>query len=330
MQGLLEPYQSIKKWHNDNVLAQQINTDKLHLIHDFVMKNVCEITLKEMMKDYGTPPCEFSWFVMGSAGRCEQAVISDQDHGIIYEEDNESAASYFFIFGKRLVSALDYVGYPLCEGDVMSSNPLWCQSKRDWEIQIKKWIHDDTWKSLRYLLIFYDARVVVGEEKGVQTLKNIIYQTIEKQPSVLVRLLENTKHTVKAIGLFNQFLTVSSGPYTGYIDLKMTALFPYVNAVRLLSIIEKIDSTSTLARMESLCLSDMYVKIMDTHHSNFKKLMYYRLLHDDAKGYESGHYLNIKRLNKLEKLEIKQILKDVGKIQRFSEWMVQGAIKNER
>ncbi|MEI2400915.1 DUF294 nucleotidyltransferase-like domain-containing protein, partial [Paenibacillus phytohabitans] len=266
----------------------------------------------------------------GSAGRCEQAVISDQDHGIIYEEESEVAVLYFSVFGKMLVSALDYIGYPQCEGDVMSSNPMWCRSKRDWESQLKKWMNEDTWKSLRYLLIFYDARVVVGDTKSVQSLKHIMYQTILEQPTVLARLFENTRHTVKGIGLFNQFLTIPSGPFTGYIDLKSTAIFPYVNSIRLLAIIEKIELTSTLARMEALCLHETYKNTMDSHHSNFKKLMHYRLLHDDSNSYEAGHYLNIKRLNKLEKLELKHILNDVEKLQRFTGIIVQGAIKNER
>ena len=330
MQGFHKSYQSVKQWHNANMSAHQMSTDKLHLFHDYLIKNVFEITLKEMNRDYGPPPCEFSWFVMGSAGRCEQAVISDQDHGLLYEEDHVSSASYFLIFGKMLASALDDIGYPLCEGNVMSSNPLWCQSESDWENQIKNWIYDDSWESLRYLLIFLDARVVVGDENRMLSLKRTIFRIVGKHPSVLVRLLENIKHSVKAIGLFNQFLTVTSGTHTGCIDLKTTAVLPYVNAIRLLSIVESIETTSTLARMEALCLLDRYKKVMDTHHSNFKKLMKYRLSHADAKSYEDGRYINIKRLNKREKIEMKRILNDVSKIRKFAEMIVQGVIKNER
>ncbi|MFD1170561.1 DUF294 nucleotidyltransferase-like domain-containing protein [Oceanobacillus caeni] len=325
-----ECYQTLKSLYDANLLTYQKSTEALQLSHEFIIKNVFEITWKEMKKEYGPAPCEFSWFLMGSAGRCEQAIISDQDHGILYEEKSGSCASYFLIFGEKLIQALNDVGYPLCEGNVMCSNPLWCQSNKDWEIQIKKWIKDDTWKSFRYLLIFIDARVVVGDENRVMSLKRMIYQIIEKQPALLERLLENTKYHVKAIGLFNQFLTVSSGPYTGYMDLKATAIFPYVNAIRLLSIIEKIDSTSTLSRMEALCKYDLYKKIMDTHHSNFKKLMHYRVLHRDTKSYKDGRYLHVKTLNKLERREIKQIFKDLENLQSFTNMVVQGGIKNER
>ncbi|WP_232284514.1 DUF294 nucleotidyltransferase-like domain-containing protein [Bacillus timonensis] len=327
MQGYLESYQSIKEWRNANVLTHQMGSEKLQLYHDFVIKNVFEVTLNEMSKDYGPPPCTYTWFVMGSAGRCEQAVISDQDHGIIFEKDNEATASYFLVFGQMLSSALRDVGYPLCEGNVMSSNPLWCQSYRNWEIQLKKWMRDNTWISYRNVLIFMDARVVVGDEKEIRFLKEIVYQIIQEQPTILERLVENTKYTVKGVGLFNQFLTVSSGPYTGYIDLKTTAVFPYVNAIRILSILEKIEATSTIARIEALRLREMYKKMLITHYSNFKKLMHYRFLHGHAKSYEDMRYLNIKGLTKLEKLEIKQIIKDIEKLQRFTDMMVQGAIK---
>lgn len=329
--GDFRAFQSIKKWHDDNVLTQQTDTEKLSFCHEYVLKTVFEITLTEMINEYGSPPSEFSWFVMGSAGRGEQAVISDQDHGIIYKNDSDSKAkSYFLKLGERLVSALEYIGYPICDGNVMSSNPIWCQSIKDMETQIKQWINENSWKSLRYLLIFIDARVLVGDGENLHSLKRVVYQAIEKDSSIIARLFENTSYNIKALGVYNQFLTVASGPYTGCIDLKTTAIFPYVNAVRLLAIIENLEVTSTLARLDSLCLLDRYKEELDIHRFHFQKLLDFRLLNADVKNYEDIRYLNVKKLNKYEKRQLKQIYKDLYKLQKFTKKIAQGVMQNER
>lgn len=330
MEDKFESYQSIKEWHDTNLLLYKKSIEKLQWFHETIFVSAFDITLKEMIKEHGSPPCPFSWFVMGSAGRNEQSVVSDQDHGIIYKESGSLQNFYFLTFGKKLTEALEFIGYPQCEGNVMSSNPLWCQSEKDWRTQITKWIEENTWKSLRYLLIFMDARAVVGDKEKVLELKKIVYQRIEEKPFLLERLLENTKFNVNAIGVFNQFLPIETGPYTGYINLKSTAFFPYVNAIRLLSMMENIDETSTLGRMKALSLCNPYKEFMHLHHENFSKLLQYRLLNMDVKNYEDSHYLNLKKLNKLEKQNLKQIYKDIKRLQKFTELKVQGVINHER
>ena len=326
MQPYFQCYQTVKNWYEANILTQQKSLDQMQLAHEFVLKTTFDIAFKEMIAENGPPPCEFSWFVMGSASRGEQAVFSDQDHGIIYEAEGASIASYFLGFGQKLSSALHRVGYPKCDGNVMSSNPVWCKSVRNWEVQIEKWMTENTWELFRYLLIFLDARVVVGDENQMRSMKRIVYEKIRKQPAIILRLFENTKYIEKGLGLFNQFLTVSSGPYSGQINIKNTAIFPYVNAIRLLAIMEEIEATSTLKRMEALRL---HHQNMATHHTNFNKLLQYRLLYGDAKSYEDVAYLKVERLNKREKLELKHIYKDIEILQKFTEMMVQGAMENE-
>lgn len=330
MRETFTSYQSIKRWYDKNYTCYLESIDKLQSFHEMVLKSVFAITLKDMIKQYGPPPCEFSWFVMGSAGRCEQAVVSDQDHGIIYKEQGTTQITYFLTFGKKLMQALAYIGFPICDGNVMSSNPIWCRSEKEWEAQINHWIQENSWQSLRYILIFMDARVVVGDKKQLATLKKLVYQMIEQQPSILERLLENTKFKIDAIGIVNQFLPITTGPYSGCINIKLTALFPYVNAIRLLAIIEKIEATSTLSRIEALGLYDQYKVMMETHIDNFKKLMQMRISKKEITHYEDTHYLNIKSLTKLEKKKLKQIFKDLKVLQKYTKLRVQEVVSNEK
>ncbi len=321
------PYESLKLWHDKNLVTHQTNTDELHLFHEKVMQSSLEITLETMRSDYGSPPCAFSWFSMGSSGRCEQAAKSDQDHGIIFEETSPTTQVYFLELGKRLGAGLNYIGYPYCDGSVMSSNPLWCQSKQEWKEQIKKWIEEDSWESIRYLLIFFDARVVVGIQKSIQDLKEIIFQSIKEHPYLLGRLMENTMYYKKSLGIFNQFLTESYGPYAGCINLKHTAFFPYVNSIRLLAIKEKLPETSTLKRITALSQKPEYNQLLTGYQANYIKLLQFRLDNGKKMDYQDVHYLDVKKLNQQEKQEFKRILADGRKIQLFAESIVKKAVK---
>lgn len=329
MNSSYTPYESLKKWRDNLVATHQFKADELHHFHELVLKKVYAITLEIMISENGLPPCEFTWFMMGSAGRCEQAVISDQDHGIIYEKTSEQASIYFLDFGKRLCLGLHYLGYPYCDGNVMSSNSLWCQSIIGWEEQINNWLDEASWESVRCLIIFFDGRAIAGEAEPVLKLKRLIHQAVEKHPLLLGRFLENTMYIEKSVGLFNHFLTVGHGPYTDCIDLKKTAFFPYVNAIRILAIKENISETSTILRLESLLQIAPYCQNLEIYYANFVHLLGIRLHHASKMKYEEIHYLQVKRLSKGERHALKQILKDGRKLYHYVGSIVNRVIKNE-
>ncbi|MCQ6274236.1 hypothetical protein JMM81_04495 [Bacillus sp. V3B] len=310
-------YKKVRQWRDDNIGNYLSSNDELNHFHHKIMNKVLEVAIDELKEKCGVPPSDFSWFVMGSGGRFEQAIVSDQDHGLVYERKGNRSDTYFQALGKEITKGLYLVGYPYCEGNVMSSNPLWCRSMEEWQAQIISWMEEKSWESIRYLLIFYDARPLIGNDKFVQGLKQMIYQYIREYPYFLNRLLNNTMRIQKGIGFFGQFLTETHGIHTGSIHIKGYGFFPYVNAVRLLSIKEKINVTSTLSRLHQLSLLPSYKQEMNIHQLNFKKLLDYRLMNSSEKdNYEDIHYLNIKEMNPKQKKELKQILKGAVVFQR--------------
>jgi CBS domain-containing protein len=83
------------------------------------------------IKDLGNPPTEFVFMIMGSEGRKEQTLKTDQDNAIVYRDVNKESESrvqeYFLHLGEKVCSWLDQTGYAFCEGDNMAKNPKWCQ-----------------------------------------------------------------------------------------------------------------------------------------------------------------------------------------------------------
>ncbi|WP_226536759.1 DUF294 nucleotidyltransferase-like domain-containing protein [Fictibacillus halophilus] len=321
-------YIEIKQWR-DSQIEKQESSEELNAFHDSVMKRVFETALKKVKEKAGHPPCRYAWFVMGSAGRFEQAIISDQDHGIVYEEDGEENSTYFNTFGKELSFGLHEAGYPYCDGNVMSSNPVWCRSKASWTEQLEKWLNEESFDSIRYMLIFYDARVLEGEREYILQLKKYIHDAIKDKPDLLERFLENTIHTKKAVGFFRQFLPETHGSHAGSIDIKQSGFLPYVNAFRLLALKEDVEGASTLSRIEALSELPKYARELQGYRNAFEKLLHYRLVHHKkmTESYDDIHYLDIKELTKDERKELKQILKDGQKLQDYTQSVIKGMMR---
>ncbi|MCQ6281945.1 DUF294 nucleotidyltransferase-like domain-containing protein [Bacillus sp. EB600] len=282
----------------------------LNKFHDEIMQQVVRIALRKVEKDDGLGPAPFSFFVMGSAGRFEQGLWSDQDHGIIYEETNTNAnaKSYFLHLGSEISKGLYLAGYEYCSGDVMASNPTWCKSRLEWQQQISCWVQEANWESIRNLLIFIDSRSLYGEKKYIEEIKNYINQSIHSK-KLLPNIFNNTMYYKKGIGILGQLLIETHGIYAGQLNLKETTLFPFVNAIRFLAIRNNIIEASTLTRIDLLPERLFSKEDKEKYKQQFIKLLNFRLLYGNDSNYEASHFLNIMKLSKVKKKEIKEIIK---------------------
>lgn len=306
-----DTYQSLKEYRKRKMKDYIDDSYRLNLFHDQLMHRVIQLAMEQIKNEHGNPTTSFAFFVMGSAGRFEQGICSDQDHGIIYEQATDAAREYYYRLGEEISRGLDHVGYEECKGKVMASNPLWCKSLNEWQEQILYWVEKDEWESIRYLLIFMDGRVIVGHPPYLNDLKNLIFDQLDTSPYLLQRMLDNTLKIKKGIGLFGQFLVERHGPYAGAINLKETAFFPYVNAVRLLAIKEKIIASSTLERFDQLKSKLRYNELLQGFQDQFELLLKYRLCHQvksTQDNYNASHYVKMDHLTDNQEKELKGIL----------------------
>ena len=108
------------------------------------------------------------WLGMGSEGRSEQTIATDQDNGLIFATDAEDAApdairERLLPFARAVNDAMDRCGYPLCKGGVMASNPRWCASLPEWKAAFANWIDRGDPDSLLAASIFFDFRALWGD-----------------------------------------------------------------------------------------------------------------------------------------------------------------------
>jgi CBS domain-containing protein len=315
-------YLEVKQFRDQRMKEASRDHYHLNLFHDEIVNQVLNLAILRTESRWGPIPCPFTFFVMGSAGRFEQSVWSDQDHGIIFQEQSDKAKNYFLALGNEISAGLHQAGYDYCDGGVMANNPLWCKSLSEWQVQLSKWMLESTWESIRHLLIFIDGRSIYGEDTFVGQLKSFVFRTIYKE-KLLKKILSNTLYLKKGLGVFGQILVETHGAHTGSLNLKEIALFPYINAIRLLAIKGNILETSTLLRLDSIPEQWIPVNSKALYKQKLETLFHFRLALADHSNYETGHYIRIDTLTKEQKKEIKDILKTGLALYRYVKDLVE-------
>jgi CBS domain-containing protein len=324
MKTRAQTYADIRQEKESTMEQYLYSTQRLNAFHDDIMKQVFLTAFQNHKEANGAPPCLFTLFLLGSAGRFEQGTISDQDHGMIYEFDTDEAAAYFLTLGQTFSDGLNAAGYPYCEGKVMSSNPVWCRSIEGWKTQIDSWIKAETLDTIRSLHMVCDARTLYGEKMYIASLKKQITAAMKKDRHVLKRFFENIQYMKKSVGLFGQIFTEQNGHHTGALNLKQSAFLPYVNAIRVLAVKEGIEPSSTIMRMKALKQIPAHASRMNEYEEAFRMLLDFRLRAlKNAPDYDSSHYITIHMLGPVRKKELRHILKTAEALHHYVQRFVE-------
>jgi CBS domain-containing protein len=227
-------------------------TNMLASICDAATECLIQLAVGEL----GEPPAPFAFIAMGSQGRQEQTLVTDQDNGIIFlppaDTDPKHAGEYFLQLGKRVCDGLNLAGYPYCRGGVMASNPRWCRSLPDWLSGFDQWAQKSEEQEVIDLSIFFDFRTVYGEAELTAELRQHIHKVLRDNPSFLHHLARNAlafKPPIRLPG--NIYLSGGATDHAGEINLK-DAMMPMVSFARLYALRHQIDQTHTLKRIEAL------------------------------------------------------------------------------
>ena len=231
-------------------LLTEINAD-LH-------RRALQRTIDAMAADgWGTPPVPFALIVMGSAGRAESALAPDQDNGfILADHDNADRArfdAYFAALAERFSGLLAEIGFAICRGGVMVSNPQWRRRLSDWKSEIERWIDQRTPQHLLASDILFDFAHVGGERALSDALRAFITETLASSPRFIRDLYAiESDHTV-ALGWFGRLRPEPGGDLAAHgMNLKMSGTLPLVEGARLLSLGAGVAATGTLPRLERL------------------------------------------------------------------------------
>lgn len=224
---------------------------------DILAGRALELVEQEMLATgKGHPPVPYSLCSMGSDGREEQTLITDQDYLIVYGDGGgETADQWFKEFSETLVECLADMGFKKCTGDIMPSNPTWRGSYSQWKrklLAIVRYEYEDYAKNLMDLIVLSDARHVGGDRQLAGNLVELIRGLEKDYFQVLWGMAKAATEMKLALGFLNRIWTEGSGDHKGEFNLKLLAWAPLVMNVRILAINQGIPATNTIRRIELL------------------------------------------------------------------------------
>lgn len=292
--------------HEIQALIAEINAD-LH-------RRALNKSIAELDADgWGPPPVPFSLIVMGSGGREESSLASDQDNGLIVADhaDADSARidGYFLALADRLTKALDRIGFGLCKGNVMCTNPVWRKRLEEWREQVSHWIRARAPMHLLQADILFDFRHIAGAPELSRELREHATATAAKSPQFVRDLLGiGSDHRVALgwFGVLSKEEDENSRP--GMINLKMRGTLPLVDAARLLALSAGIPETSTRARLERLTavgrLEPQDRDYLIAAQRNITRILLSRQIADFRAGRAICDYVPESALSKMDKEQL--------------------------
>ena len=203
-------------------------------------------------RENAPPPTPWCWIGLGSEGRMEQTLATDQDNALIFEPvDGENIAdtrAALLRFADSANLILDRCGFPLCKGDIMARNPKWCLSTSEWRKTFADWIATPHPEALLNAAIFFDFRPLAGDATLAESLRHWLNQRVQSNAAFFMLMAQNALQVRPPLGILRDFAP-DDHELEGTIDLKKFAARPFVDAARIFALKHGVSASNTADRI---------------------------------------------------------------------------------
>lgn len=235
------------------LLAQGIAAEHLTQMTCALNDSVVQRAIELAVARQAPLPGAWCWLALGSEGRLEQTLATDQDNALIFssEGDPGDARGRFLAFAQEVNQALDACGFPLCKGEIMARNPKWCLTLPEWEGVFGGWIRSPQPEALLNASIFFDFRALAGDAKLAGDLRISVLQAAAANPAFRRAMVQNALQSSPPLGLLRDFTTDGSEAFPGTLDLKGNGARLFVDGARILALAHGVSATATAARFRA-------------------------------------------------------------------------------
>jgi CBS domain-containing protein len=303
-----------------SLLAQGMDAENLTAIISSLNDRLTEriITL-ESETDQALAGLRWCWLALGSEGRMEQTLATDQDNALIFASADDAQREALRAFALRVNHRLDACGFPLCRGGIMASNPKWCLSLADWQQQFTQWIDHGSPDALLHASIFFDFRALTGDAALALDLRAWLNRAAQKNPRFLHQMAGNALRNRPPLGVVRDFVLSDDNAHPNTIDLKLNGATPFVDAARIFALAAGSPQTNTAKRLREAAHA---LHIPDSELADWNRAFHFlqllRLRHQHGQqraGTPPDNHLNPDTLNPLDRRILKEALRQARKVQ---------------
>lgn len=303
-----------------NMMAQGVAAEQLT---QFISTFNDQLTARVIEMEYAASGIEnadqrLCWIALGSEGRFEQTLSTDQDNALIFTVQEGMTADgmreKMLPVARRINEKLALCGFPLCRGGVMASNPKWCLSLEEWRGVFLNWIANGTPEALLHATIFFDFRPLFGAHALSDELRLWLARVAGDQPRFLHQMAENAMHNRPPLGLMRDFVVGKERT----LDLKLNGITPFVDAARIFSLATGVLHTGTIERLRRSAAS-LHVSVNEVE-GWINAFLYIQMLrlrhhHEVKDTSEMDNLIDPDTLNELDRRILKEAFRQARKVQ---------------
>jgi len=310
-----------------NLIAADIKAEALGRLLTTVTDALTQRLIQLAQEKLGPEPVAFTWLAFGSQGRQDQSAKSDQDNGLLLDDDVQPEHDeYFSQLAHFVCDGLDACGYVYCPGNIMATNTQWRQPLKAWQSAFENWVQQPGTKSLLHASIFFDLRMIYSstdDDRLIKPLQSLLKNLVQNQ-HFLSSLTINALNLQPPLGFFKQFVMDRSGEHKNTFDIKKQGLMPLTDIARIHALAKGILPVNSIERFQQL--NDKNVldagqanNLLDAHEF----IAHLRLVHQGQQmeqGIAPDNHINPAELSGLMQRQLKdafQIVRDAQKSLRF-------------
>ena len=307
--------QLLNKGVHTEIVNQLIAT-----VSDTIAVKIIETVIKEM----GPPPAKFVFMVLGSEGRKEQTLKTDQDNAIIYEdkanEQRELVREYFLKFATTVSDRLNHVGFVYCTGGYMAQNPKWTHSLSHWKRNYDSWMAESVPETVIQFSTFFDCRFLYGEASILEELKGYLDEELKKPMEKLFFFMAKNalQYEPPLTAFFKNIKTFKVGDHEVF-DIKKT-MTPIVDLVRVFALRHHIFEVNTGERLKALKNLGVFTEeecqelLQSYYYLMGMRLKKHatQIIHDHTLP---DNFINTKTLTRIDKITLIEIFKTIENFQ---------------
>jgi CBS domain-containing protein len=232
-----------------NLLSQGVQARQLTALISHLNDVLTQRLLEILAPRHGVPLDSVCWLALGSEGRGEQTVATDQDNALILADgSNDAQRQAAVAFAREANQALADCGYPLCRGGIMAGAPDGCLTLREWRERFAQWVEHGAPQDLLHASIYFDLRAIAGDAQMAASLRDEVREHARRTPRFLKQMALNAI----AHGAPLHWLGGIATDDAGTVDLKLQGTAIFVDAARLYSLAHGVAATGTRERLESV------------------------------------------------------------------------------
>lgn len=251
IQALVRAAEHIRQY-SKNLLSQGVTGNRLtslvSYLNDLLTSRLITITAAE----FNIEADQFCWLALGSEGREEQTIATDQDNALILADGvSDAAMQQYLRFARQVNEGLDQCGFPLCKGNVMASNPKYCRRQSDWIKRCAGWIEAGSPQDLLDASIFFDFRALSGNASLAQGVSDYVSMAAAATPRFVALLATNAMNWKVPLTMFGG-LDTATVDGKEVLDFKLNGTALVVDFARIYALANNITVRNTRERLEAI------------------------------------------------------------------------------